>query len=115
MITFVDLFNETNNYISKILEHFIIPPSFYHDLLPDNKKITLTVLNQLIQDGIFKTMPSLAPAFTYCILLSIIRYVLHWLIFKVRNYIYLDILIKIYNTFTIFLLIAYCRICNADL
>ena len=85
MNAFTTIFNEITNNISKLLEYCIIPPIIYHDLLPDNKKITLSVLNKLIQDGIFKTMPNLAPAFTYSILLSIIRYILHWLVFKVSN------------------------------
>lgn len=85
----VTLFDAMTDIIRKGLQHLVIPPSYYHGLLPDNHIITLAALEDFIAKGQFKTLPDLAPALSYTIILSLIRYVLHHFTFKVSRLLYL--------------------------
>lgn len=81
----VDTFDAVTSLIRQGLRYLVIPPIYYHGLLPDNHLISLEMLEGFISSGHFKTLPDLAPAFTYMIILSLVRYVLHLFIFKVSE------------------------------
>jgi hypothetical protein len=62
---------------------FDIPPTSYMYFFPP--EIDVTRIKVLIDAKVFPTISKLAPAITYAIVLSIARYILHHVFFKVTS------------------------------
>jgi hypothetical protein len=67
--------------VRTLLEYLNIQPESYRFLFPAGKDSE--TIRQLVTDGVFPLISSLAPAFMYAIALSVVRYVLNHAILKV--------------------------------
>jgi hypothetical protein len=67
----------------KILSAIQVDPAVYYFLFPDS--LSLENVKSLIDEGVFPTIASLAPAFTYALLLSIARFFLQRYLVKVSE------------------------------
>ncbi len=67
--------------IEEMLGSLNIQPSNYGFMFPP--EIEQEKIAQMINEKVFPTVVGLAPALTYAILLSLARYILHILVFKV--------------------------------
>lgn len=72
--------------ITNVIEGFLaslnIQPSSYAFMFPP--EIEAEKIAQMVNDKVFPTVTGLAPALTYALLLSLTRYILHFVLFKVR-------------------------------
>ena len=71
---------DASNRIEALLSSLSLSPESYKFMFPSN--IEQHRFTSMINDGKFPTIPSLAPAITCCIVLSILRYILHVTLFK---------------------------------
>ena len=55
----------------------------YNQLFPPS--VDYSQVQNMIEDKVFPTLAGLAPAFSYAIVLSILRYVFHYILFKVES------------------------------
>ena len=67
--------------VKSLLEYLNIQPESYRFLFPAGKDSE--TIRQLVTDGVFPVISSLAPAFTYAIALSVIRFVMSHAVLKV--------------------------------
>jgi len=65
-----------------LLDYLKLQPSSYRFIFPDY--LTSEEIDKMAGDGIFPKISDLFEAIKYTICLSIIRYVLHLIIFKVK-------------------------------
>ena len=56
----------------------------YNQLFPPS--VDYSQVQNMIENKVFPTLSGLAPAFSYAIVLSVLRYVLHYIPFKVYVY-----------------------------
>lgn len=64
-----------------VLNKLISHPSQYMFLFPND--MDMDRVNKMIAEGIFPVASGLAPALTFAIVLSVLRFLLHHLVFKV--------------------------------
>jgi len=76
----MSILDNVNNIIENFLSSLLLLPETYKFMFPNN--IDLNKLSKAVNDGTFPTIPSLAPAITNCIILSILRYILHVTLFE---------------------------------
>ena len=76
----ISIVEEANGSIEKMLSSLSVSPEAYKFMFPNN--VEHDRFTSMIRDGQFPTIPSLAPAITCCIILSILRYILHITLFK---------------------------------
>lgn len=74
------ILDNVNKIIENFLSSLLLSPETYKFMFPNN--IDINKLNKSVKDGTFPTIPSLAPAITCCIILSILRYILHVTLFE---------------------------------
>jgi hypothetical protein len=79
---FVALFQLTTTAFRGALDLIPLSPKHYFFLFPD--KLSYNEIIQLWRAGIFPRLSGLAPAFTFAVLLSFVRYVLQNYFIKVR-------------------------------
>lgn len=73
---------QVTRVVRTLLEYLNIQPESYRFLFPAGKDSE--TIRQLVTDGVFPVISSLAPAFTYAIVLGIIRFLLNHAILKVQ-------------------------------
>lgn len=71
---FFYLIELSNSFFARILSLIPYNPSYFYNFLPP--LYSKELIEQYFEDKIFFSLPDLAPAFTYCILFSIIRYLI---------------------------------------
>lgn len=76
------LFELINAPIKAGLASLHLTPASYGFLFPP--EINHEQIQNMVDQGVFPTVEGLAPAFTYAIILSLIRFFLHHILFKVR-------------------------------
>lgn len=69
--------------VHSLLTSLNIQPTSYLFLFPAGKDADM--VKQLVADGVFPTIPGLAPAITYAIVLSILRFTMNHAMMKVTN------------------------------
>lgn len=71
--------------LTDLIEGFLaslnIQPASYAFMFPP--EIESAKILQMVNDKVFPTVTGLAPALTYALLLSLARYILHFILFKV--------------------------------
>lgn len=80
---YVQAFDASTNFFASLLALIQLRPKHYSTLFPP--LITLDKIYSLIDEGKFPVLEQLAPAFTYCIILSIIRFLLQSYLMVVRT------------------------------
>lgn len=78
-----NIFDGITQVFFKILTAIPIDPALYYFLFPDS--LSLQDVKSLIGEGVFPTVASLAPAFTYALLLSVARFFLQRYLVKVSK------------------------------
>jgi hypothetical protein len=73
---------KVSEIIESIIKTFDVHPDSYYFLFPPG--IEINKIETMVADKVFPTIPSLAPAITCAIFLSLIRFVLHYLVFQVK-------------------------------
>lgn len=68
--------------IKVLLVKMDVQPSSYKFLFPPS--LEQSEIDMKVRLGVFPTIPDLAPALTYALILSISRLILHYILFKVR-------------------------------
>lgn len=76
-----DLLSFSHTFFAEVLRKVQFHPSYYAFLFPP--VVTRETVYQLIDDKVFPILPDLAPAFTYAIILSLLRFVLQYSVVKV--------------------------------
>lgn len=71
---YVQAFDAVTQFFASVLALIQLRPKHYSTLFPP--LVTLEKIYSLIDEGKFPVLEQLAPAFTYCIILSVIRFVL---------------------------------------
>ena len=75
---------QVTGVVRTLLEYLNIQPESYRFLFPAGKDSE--TIRQLVTDGVFPVISSLAPAFTYAIVLGIIRFIMNHAILKVQSF-----------------------------
>lgn len=75
-------FDASTQFFASVLALIQLRPKHYSTLFPP--LVTLEKIYSLIDEGKFPVLEQLAPAFTYCIILSVIRYMLQNFLMVVR-------------------------------
>jgi hypothetical protein len=76
-------FDSATNLFANLLASINLRPDHYATLFPH--VVTLDHINELAQSGKFPLLPDLAPAFTYAIIMSVIRLCLQSFLMKVTD------------------------------
>lgn len=74
--------SKCTDIVHKLLSYLRIQPESYLFLFPSGKDAD--TVRQLVADGVFPTIPGLAPAITYAIVLSVLRFTMSHAVLKVR-------------------------------
>ena len=78
------LMDSSNAFFAAGLKMIGLLPKHYATMFPPT--VTLDYINQLVEEGVIFTLPDLAPAFTYAIILSVIRFLLQNYLIRVSFY-----------------------------
>jgi hypothetical protein len=103
MEIFNSLLTLSNSLFASILSRIPLDPKYYRPLFPNT--VTLNDVYSLKSQGVFPSLSDLAPAFTYCVILSIVRFVLQGYLMKVGYY-----LLRIVPLYSLSLIDLYIRI-----
>jgi len=76
-----NFFDGITAFFVKLLSAFPVDPSYYYILFPT--QVSLEDVRNLIKIGVFPTTVSLAPALSYAVILSVIRFILQRYLVKV--------------------------------
>ena len=76
-------FREWTNVVRNLLDLLNIKPEYYRFLFPAGKDAV--TINLLEREGVFPVISSLAPALSYAVLLSGIRFIMSHAFFKVTE------------------------------
>ena len=79
---FQAIFDAVTDVFRGLLEKIPLHPSHYHGLFP---KLNLEELSTLYEQGTIPGLSELAPSLTYCLILSIARYILQHFVVKVSE------------------------------
>ena len=82
----MDVIHAITGVIGSFLTSLNVQPSHYGFMFPP--EIEPAKITAMVDEGVFPTLTGLAPALTYALLLSLARYVLHFILFKVSGFVF---------------------------
>ena len=80
---FYQMIGVSDSFFASLLRMLELKPVHYPHLFPP--ALSIEYVGQLAEEGVIPTIPDLAPAFTYAIILSIIRYLLQNYLIRVST------------------------------
>lgn len=83
LVFFENFLNTSNAFFTSVVKSIGLRPVHFRSMFPNT--VTPEYIEQLIDAGQFPSLEGLAPAITYFILLSVIRFVLQNYIVKVSR------------------------------
>ena len=79
---FLEVFEICNNFFGKLLDAIPLHPRFYYGLIP---RLSYEEIVKGYEEGLFPRLSGLAPSLTYCLILSVARYILQHYVVNVSE------------------------------